>query len=73
MRSREEHDSDMETYHHRLTVDSNVKIGDAIVRSFSTLDEMHFALEQRVSICLRNIGQSWIGMIIQPAMSFPEI
>ena len=54
-----EDDNDMEKYRHQLRLGSNMKIGDAIIRHFSTLDEAHFSLEQRVSVCMHNMGQSW--------------
>lgn len=50
----------LKEYHRQMAVGANVNTGDAIVRHFSIFDEVHFAIEQRISICVREIGHSWV-------------
>ena len=54
-------DNEMETYNHQLTLGSNFEVGDSIVRNYSTLDETHVSIEQRVSVCLQNMGHRWVS------------
>jgi hypothetical protein len=49
----------MDIYTHRLKLDA--KVGDSIVRRYSVHDEMHFSLEQDMTISLNQVGESWIG------------
>lgn len=50
---------DMENYLHKLNRGSEINTGDAVIRQFWTIDETHFAIEQRVSICIQRIGHNW--------------
>lgn len=56
---RRDGNNQMENYNHQLTLGSNFEVGDSIVRNYSTLDETHFSIEQRVSVCLQNMGHRW--------------
>jgi len=49
----------MEIYNHQLKVDTAV--GDSIVRKYFIHDEMHFSLEQEMTISLNQVGESWVG------------
>jgi hypothetical protein len=49
----------MELYTHQLKVDASV--GDSIVRKYFIHDELHFSLEQEMTISLNQVGESWVG------------
>jgi hypothetical protein len=49
----------MEMYTHQLKVEADV--GDSIVRKYFIHDEMHFSLEQEMTISLNQVGESWVG------------
>lgn len=49
----------MEIYTHQLNVEA--ALGDSIVRKYFIHDEMHFSLEQEMTISLNQVGKSWVG------------
>jgi hypothetical protein len=53
----------MDTYLHNLkrNRETDVKIGDSIVRRYSVHDERYFSIEQEISISINHIGRNWIG------------
>jgi hypothetical protein len=51
----------MAVYQHPLFTGTEFKTGNAIVRNYTALDETHFAIEQRISICVQELGASWAG------------
>ncbi|KAJ4308104.1 hypothetical protein N0V84_012299, partial [Fusarium piperis] len=42
-------------HHHQISklASSKMKLGDSMVRDFHILDEIHYAIEQRISICMQ--------------------
>lgn len=56
--SRHASEKAMSHYIHNLssTLDSGCALGTSIVRNFDFQDENHFAIEQRISICLAKAG-----------------
>jgi hypothetical protein len=50
-------------YNHQLKVDAAV--GDSIVRKYFIHDEIHFSLEQEMTISLNQVGESWVGKFHQ--------
>lgn len=56
---------DMDTYFHNLkrNRETQVKIGDSIVRRYSVHDERYFSIEQEISISINRIGRNWIALI----------
>jgi hypothetical protein len=44
--------------------DRRMKACDSFVRRFAVHDETHFSIEQDVSVCVNQIGKSWIGMLL---------
>lgn len=53
----------MENYCHQLCTGAGLKCGNSIVRKYYSLDETHFVIEQRISICLQELGTSWVGKL----------
>jgi hypothetical protein len=51
----------MARYLHEICVGHHMKTCDSIVRRFAVHDEIHFSLEQDVSICVNAVGQGWIS------------
>ena len=53
----------MARYLHTLNsnMEMNSGLGNSIVRAFSIHDETHFAIEQRISICVRRSMSGWTG------------
>lgn len=47
-------------HHHGLSKMRGIQVGTSIVRQLCLWDEVHFSLEQRISICMRKHGQSFI-------------
>ena len=45
----------LESHHHRIArlSSSGMEVGESMVREFYVFDETHFAIEQRVSICMQ--------------------
>ncbi|KAL4939102.1 hypothetical protein BDV06DRAFT_199476 [Aspergillus oleicola] len=55
----------VEEHHHtlsRLSL-SGMSTGDSILRDFYVFDETHFAIEQRISICMQQVGSSFTLLI----------
>ncbi|KAL9627124.1 MAG: hypothetical protein Q9164_007697 [Protoblastenia rupestris] len=57
---RKQDKADMTLYSSELSK-GQFRVGDPIVRHYSTLNERFFAIEQKVSIHIQNYGKSWIG------------
>jgi hypothetical protein len=57
----------MARYLHRLnsSMDTNSGLGNSIVRAFSVFDETHFAIEQRISICIDRAMSGWTGQCVE--------
>jgi hypothetical protein len=63
-RLRKEGDDALKAQHHRLmTRDFELHLGDSIIRHYHTFDEIHFSMEQRVSICMQERGNSFVSML----------
>ncbi|PGH34680.1 hypothetical protein GX50_02468 [[Emmonsia] crescens] len=52
-------------HHHRISrlSSSGMSVGDSLVRDFHVFDETHFAIEQRVSICMQEAGHAFSLLI----------
>lgn len=48
-------------HHHKIArwSGSGMNAGDSMVRQFYTFDETHFAIEQRISICMQEVGRKF--------------
>ena len=51
---------DMDNYLEKIKLDG-IEPGDSIVRRFSVHDNTHFSLEQDITFCITDCGQSWTG------------
>ena len=58
----------MRNYSEKLMNSESVTTGNALVRRYSTFDQVHFAIEQRVSIYIHERGNSWTCECPKPAM-----
>lgn len=57
---RKQDQADMALYSSKLSK-GRFNVGNAVVRHYSSLDETHFAIEQKVSIHIQSKGNSWFG------------
>lgn len=55
----------MNRYMHqlRLGMVSDLEVGNSIVRDFSVYDEVHFAIEQEISICVNKPSKGWTATV----------
>jgi hypothetical protein len=51
----------MDKYLEEISSGGNLKACDSFVRRFAIHDEIHFSLEQEVSVSVNMIGKSWVG------------
>lgn len=56
-------DALMEHHQKLLTREHEIRLGDSMIRQFHTFDEIHFAMEQRISVCMQSKGTNFVGMI----------
>jgi hypothetical protein len=54
----------MAQYLDHTSSDRRMKVCDSFVRRFAVHDETHFSFEQDVSVCVNQIGKSWIGKLL---------
>lgn len=58
----------MKEYHRKMRIgDGRAKLGDSIVRKFSSFDEGYFALEQNLTAWLKKRGNGWTGWYLCPS------
>lgn len=56
---------------HEKILRLELNTGDTLIRQFYNLDEMHCAVEQRISICMKESGKTFIGMLLYPSINLP--
>jgi hypothetical protein len=52
---------DMAEYYNRLAKSIDRSQGQSLVRQYHFLDDKHFAIEQRASICFQKLDRDWTG------------
>lgn len=61
--ARRECSTALKAYHSRISRELNIRVGSSVVRELRFFEDNHFAIEQRITICMRpqEGSKGWVG------------